>query len=151
MSTRNDIQFAQEFACRVHDGQTYGDKPYRYHLNSVVANVAELYSLDPDYRDLCVIAWLHDVLEDTGVAFSCIQSLFGSCVADAVMSMTRSDEETYGEYIARLCANKLAVKVKLADAMANFQQSTKERNYKRMEKYSGVVHTLSRHLSKEEA
>ena len=151
MSTRNDIQFAEDFAYRAHEGQTYGDRPYRFHLSAVVENVQELYSLDPDYRDLCVVAWLHDVLEDTGVAFSCIQSLFGSSVADAVMAMTRANEETYGEYIARLCANKLAVKVKLADAMANFQQSTKERNYKRMEKYSGVVHTLSRHLYKEEA
>ena len=53
-----------------------------------------------------IAAVLHDVVEDTEVKIGEIEDEFGSIVGDAVNALTRREpDETYFNYIARLCKN----------------------------------------------
>lgn len=61
-----------------------------------------------------VVAWLHDVVEDTPVTVEDVDGAFGSQVSDAVDAITRRTAET-DDYYARVKANSIALTVKAAD------------------------------------
>lgn len=68
-----------------------------------------------------IIAWLHDIVEDTPVTLSQIETVFGRRVAAGVDAMTRRNGESYfGDYLPRLSRNPDAVTVKIADASHNW-------------------------------
>lgn len=50
---------------------------------------------------------------------SMIKLAFGEIVSEAVKALTRNDNETYNEYIDRVCKNPYAVKVKIHDIKHN--------------------------------
>lgn len=103
-----------------HAGQRYAGGPYERHLQDVVDVLAEAGVVDPE---LLAAAWLHDVVEDTGVSREDLAAEFGERVAaivDAVSvrsgrpsSVARPDSWT------RTAATPGAVLVKLADRIAN--------------------------------
>lgn len=71
-----------------------------------------------------IVAYLHDVLEDTDYPEEEIRREFGDAVADAVLLLThkgRLNEAEYLEYIRKLkeSGNKVAINVKIADLMHN--------------------------------
>lgn len=105
---------AREFALRAHGGQKYGDQPYAVHLDDVARTVAELGFTSPVHQ---VVAYLHDVLEDTATSPSELERRFGREVREAVEELTRRGDDP--EYYARMGA--LALAVKLADRLSNIR------------------------------
>lgn len=48
-----------------------------------------------------------------------LENNFGDIISNAVYTLTRKDNETYNEYIDRICKNSYAVKVKIHDIKDN--------------------------------
>ena len=62
------------------------------------------------------LAWLHDLVEDTDLTLRAVEAIFGSDMATDLCALTRREDESYAEYISRVCvASPTAQKVKLAD------------------------------------
>lgn len=112
---------ARAFAVQAHGDQTYGDKPYSFHLDMVAGNLA------PYGEQAQVVGYLHDVVEDTNVTKEAVEEEFGSFVAECVGLLT--DEQganrkerkakTY-EKLSRVSGpTQLALVVKVADRLAN--------------------------------
>lgn len=105
---------AQQISVRAHEGQT--DKagaPYIAHPARVAARVAD----DPDAE---AVAWLHDVIEDTGRSLDDLRAAgMPERVVTAVEAISKRDNEERDAYYNRVAANPLALKVKYADLADN--------------------------------
>ena len=110
------LALANALVAFAHQGQTdKAGEPYEQHLWSVASMVTE-----PDER---IVALLHDILEDTTVTADTIRNLFGDAIADAVIALTRRQDESYMDYIKRVSENPLAATVKIADLKHNMDLS----------------------------
>lgn len=117
------IKDAREFALKAHKNQLYGQKPYIYHLEQVVAILA-------DYgEEAQIIGYLHDTVEDTDTSADEIETRFGKSVAEAVKILTDEPGQTR-EYRKKLTYTKMAkvrgfaevaLIVKAADRLANIR------------------------------
>lgn len=70
------------------------------------------------------VALLHDVIEDTSVTKDDLIGMgFSQDVVDAVVILSRKDNETYAEFINRIAdsKNSSAIKVKVADLEDNME------------------------------
>lgn len=123
------IKKAEEFATLKHKGQMYGDKPYTFHLETVVSILFEhgYEGEDDEENRILVAGWLHDTLEDTETTYKEIEREFGGKIARTVLCVTN---EPGIDRIARLkkTAPKIASEpsaliVKLADRIANSKSS----------------------------
>lgn len=112
---------ARRFAIGAHGGQTYGDRPYAFHLDAV-AEIASAYG-----DEATVVAYLHDTVEDTSVTLDEIARRFGSTVAACVALLTdqpgatrkERKAKTYAKLAAVTGSSRLALVVKAADRLAN--------------------------------
>ena len=99
-----------------------------------------------DEISVCV-ALLHDVVEDTAMTPEALREAgFPQEVVEAVTLLTRPDGMPYLDYVRRIKANPVAVRVKRADLAHNsdrsrFDQMT-EFDYKREEKYLAAMRIL---------
>jgi (p)ppGpp synthase/HD superfamily hydrolase len=112
------------FAADAHQGKRYGRHPYTYHLRAV-RQVCDDFELD---LTSCVVAWLHDTIEDTWVTTVNIVELFGNEVSRRVWALTGvGDTRTLRvqSWHAKLRACPEAAVVKLADRIANVEESAK--------------------------
>lgn len=104
---------AERFATRWHAGQT--DKlgvPYLTHPRRVATRLTS-----PEQK---VVAWLHDVLEDTSATRDDLLAAgFPPDLVAAVEALTRQPGEAEDDYLARVCGSSLAVSVKRADIADN--------------------------------
>lgn len=85
-------------------------------------------------------AMLHDVLEDTPLGIAELAAAgFPAEILEAVACLTRGGDEDYAAYIERVCGNRLAARVKLADLADNMDLNRlpglTERDFKRLERY----------------
>ncbi len=92
-------------------------------------------------------AVLHDVVEDTGWTLDQLrQAGFAEEVVQAVECLTHRDHETYDEFVARVCTNVIASKVKLADLEDNMDmrrlRTLTEKDTQRLHKYHQAWLTL---------
>jgi len=69
--------------------------------------------------DACVVAWLHDVVEDTAIDLSLIDAVFGPTIAASVDALTRRDGEAPSAYYQRVRDDYTALHVKRADIRDN--------------------------------
>jgi (p)ppGpp synthase/HD superfamily hydrolase len=112
---KNQINIASKIARKAHAGQKYGLKPY---FSGHVAKVVERVTSSPDslYGHV-VVAYLHDIVEDTAVTLSDLRDLeFDADIIDAVDIITRrKDAEPYFSYIKYIASKKdsFALLVKL--------------------------------------
>jgi len=105
------LKAAIDVATKAHKGQTdKGGEDYILHPLRV------MYSMETEQE--MTVAVLHDVVEDTPVTLSDLAP-FGIEVVDAVNAISRRKNEGYSAYLDRVAANKLALKVKLADLRDN--------------------------------
>lgn len=123
---RNLVETAQRIAHEAHKGQFRrdGKTPYVYH----VALVA--HKLGDQSRAVIAAAWLHDVLEDSDYTAESLRAEgIPQTVVDAVVAITKMDGigETYGDYLKRVKANKIASKVKVADMLHNLSDAPSRR------------------------
>lgn len=75
-----------------------------------------------DTEVLQIVAWLHDVVEDTPTTLQDLTNMgYDDEVVQAVSLLTRVPPATYDEYINRLIAsrNEIALLVKIADQTDN--------------------------------
>lgn len=109
--TKN-IKKAINIAYNAHMGQN--DKfgiPYIFHP----VHLAELMETE----DECIVAILHDVVEDTDITFEQLEKEFSHRVIEALKLLTHDKKEPYEEYIINLKDDYIAKKVKLADLKHN--------------------------------
>lgn len=126
-------------AYEAHKNQT--DKsgvPYIYHP----IHVAEQMNTENE----CIIALLHDVVEDTNVTFKQLEEVFSKEIIDILKLLTREENIEYDEYIKRIKNNSIACKVKIADLTHNLDKTrldfVTEVDVKRNEKYKKALQIL---------
>lgn len=139
MNNNSLIKKAKALAEDAHKEQKYGNKPYMYHINQVV-QYAQTYGDEAE-----VIAYLHDVVEDTSVTRQCIAEHFGETICHCVDILTDPDIECRAERKAishKKLANvdhtspqRLALIVKAADRLANTQSCLENLRLDKLAKY----------------
>ncbi len=115
---------ARLFAIAKHKDQKYGEHPYIYHLDMV----AGILPMPGNY---VVLAYLHDILEDTDTTFEELAQEFGEEIAIKVQLLTDPDAPTRKErkellhtVLGALGDDHLDVlMVKIADRLVNVQES----------------------------
>ena len=107
---------AMKLAYDSHAGQLdAGGTPYIFHPY----HLAE--QMDTEKR-VC-IALLHDVVEDTHVTLKQIQERFPAEIAGPVALLTHDPKENYYDYIKKVCADRDACFVKIADLLHNMTEA----------------------------
>lgn len=112
--------------------------PYIYHPIHVAEQM--------DTENECIIALLHDVVEDTNVTFKQLEQVFSKEIIDILKLLTREENIEYDEYIKRIKNNSIACKVKIADLTHNLDKTrldfVTEVDVKRNEKYKKALQIL---------
>lgn len=112
--------------------------PYIYHPIHVAEQM--------DTENECIIALLHDVVEDTNVTFKQLEEVFSKEIIDILKLLTREENIEYDEYIKRIKNNSIACKVKIADLTHNLDKTRldfiAEVDVKRNEKYKKALQIL---------
>lgn len=121
------IERAAEFARVAHESinqrRKYTNEPYIVHP----AKVASIVSTVTDDEAMICAAWLHDVVEDTPVTLSDIESEFGGDVAYLVDGLTNVSRPDDGNRETRVAMDREHIAntdsrtktIKLADLIAN--------------------------------
>jgi len=121
---------AREFAIAAHGEQKYGGHSYSVHLDAVAEIATE-------YGELAIVlAYLHDVVEDTDVTLNDIDKEFGEFVSICVALLTdepgRNRKERKAKTYEKLAKvngdTELALVVKTADRLANMRSCLAEQN-----------------------
>ena len=130
---------ARAFAVEAHGAQRYGEHPYAYHLDAV-AELARPYGTEAR-----VVAYLHDVAEDTAVELERVREAFGELVAQCVALVTDAPGANRAERKALTNAKlakvegpaRLALVVKAADRLANLHMCVASGSTSKLEMYRG--------------
>ena len=98
--------------------------------------------MDDEYSTVCAL--LHDVVEDSDVSFDdLINDEYPIEIIDALKLLTHNSDDDYFDYVRKVCTNKLALKVKIADLKHNSDLSRldviDEWDLKRQEKYKKAL------------
>jgi (p)ppGpp synthase/HD superfamily hydrolase len=137
------VKKAYEFAKAKHAGQKYAEHDYfDYHICGVVN------MLDDSVSDECkVIAYLHDTFEDTDTTYPELAQAFGSIIARAIAVLTKSNDESYEQYIIDILNDRddEVIAVKLADLNFNIHQPT-DKQIVRYEKERIEKYKLARYI-----
>lgn len=151
------IKLAYSLAEKSHKGQLYGTHDYfQYHILAVERDVIHsLGNKDIDihtkheYDIYSIVAYLHDIVEDTSVTFDEIELLFGTAVCHAVTAITKRKSENYTDYLSRVYENEIARRVKYYDILFNLHntvqcltQEVNDRNLRRYNKYMQALKYL---------
>ena len=101
-----------------------------------------------DTEEECIVALLHDVVEDTEVTFEELEKDFSKTIIDALKLLTHDKDTDYFEYIKKIKSNPLAKKVKLADLKHNSDETRleniTEKYITRNKKYVKAIKILSK-------
>lgn len=129
----NLVNRAREFATTAHNAvnqkRNYTGEPYIKHPEAVVALVSSV----PHTPEMLAAAWLHDVVEDTGIPIEEIEEEFGPQVAELVGWLTDVSKRTDGNRAVRKAIDRQhtasappqAKTIKLADLIDNTKTVTK--------------------------
>lgn len=95
-----------------------------------------------------ILAVLHDVVEDTAVTLTQLQTMgFPDPILAALDALTHRPGESYDDYVTRLGTNPLAIPIKLADLEDNMDlrrlERLTDREWERMQRYLRVWRVLS--------
>jgi len=123
MLTERARIFATAAHAAVAQLRKYTNEPYIVHP----AEVASIVSSVPHTEEQIAAAWLHDVVEDTGVTIEIIRAEFGEKVADLVGWLTDVSRPEQGNRATRKAIDRAhtamapaeAQTVKLADLISN--------------------------------
>lgn len=96
----------------------------------------------------CVVALLHDVVEDTNVTFKQLEKEFSSDIIDILKLLTHDKKIDYMKYIEKLKSNSIAKKVKIVDVKHNLDETRLEKITKedilRRNKYKKALEYLEK-------
>ncbi len=136
---------AWNFASAIHNGQKLpgSDIPYINHLGLVAMEASAVIANhdieNPNVLILCAL--LHDSIEDTSTTYKDIEKIFGSEIADGVLSLTKNKDlpskaEQMQDSINRIKKQPKAVwMVKLCDRITNLQPPPNHWNKEKIAKY----------------
>ncbi len=136
---------AWNFASAIHNGQKLpgSDIPYINHLGLVAMEASAVIANhdieNPNVLVLCAL--LHDSIEDTSTTYKDIEEIFGSEIADGVLSLTKNKDlpskaEQMQDSINRIKKQPKAVwMVKLCDRITNLQPPPNHWNKEKIAKY----------------
>lgn len=114
--------------------------PYIYHPTHLAEQM--------DTETECIVALLHDVVEDTEVTFQELEKDFSKEVIESIRLLTHGDDVNYMEYIKELSQNPIAKKVKIADLLHNSDETRLEKitikDVARREKYKKALEFLQK-------
>lgn len=138
----SDLDKALEIACKAHIGQI--DKaghPYILHPLRLM--------LRCETEKERIAALLHDVVEDSDYTLDDLRAAgFGEEIVEAVDCLSRRQDESYDEFIARAAANSLAKRVKIKDIQDNLDLTRiavlSENDLKRIARYHKALAFLQR-------
>ena len=105
-------RLASKIAYKAHEGQA--DKagvPYIFHPIHIAEQM--------DSEESCVVALLHDVIEDSDITLEILSKYFNDDIIAALRVLTKKENDDYVMYIKRVKTNKLAAKVKIKDLEHN--------------------------------
>ena len=114
---------AMKIAFEAHNNQV--DKagiPYVYHP----IHLAEQMETEEE----CIVALLHDTVEDTDITFEFLETQFDKPIIQALRLLTHENKLNnveYIEYIEKIKDNPIAKKVKLADLYHNSDEQGKRK------------------------
>ena len=112
--------------------------PYIYHPIHLAENM--------DSEIACVVALLHDVVEDTDITMEELEKTFPREVIEILKLLTHDKKVDYMEYIKRIKENEIARKVKIEDILHNADEtrwdSITEEDIIRREKYKKALEFL---------
>lgn len=143
------LQKAWQWASLHHDGQRYSTPdpeitlPYLSHIGAVVLELSQALREEPSKEaelSLCC-AILHDILEDTAVGYTELETQFGERVAQGVQALSKNaalpdKKSQMQDSLQRILRQPRAVwKVKLADRIANMGTPPAHWNQKKQEAY----------------
>lgn len=135
-----DLKDAKKLAKEKFKGMTdkAGKDYFEGHLTSVAENTTTIQGE--------IVAYLHDIIEDTDVKYEELLEMFGHQIALAVDYLTHRKDEDYFDYVRKIKNNRLATEVKKADLKNNMDLSRlseiKEKDKKRLEKYKKAYKIL---------
>lgn len=121
------VEHARMFAHGAHFAvgqlRKYTNEPYIVHPFEVASIVATV----PHTEEMLAAAWLHDVVEDTGVTLDQVHLMFGADVAKLVFWLTDASKPEDGNRATRKAIDRAhmaaapaeAQTVKLADLISN--------------------------------
>lgn len=138
------LEKARVLAAKAHKGQVdKGGQPYILHPERVMQQCETMEEK--------IVAMLHDVIEDTEITAEELRKEgFSEAMIEAVSCLTHRDGEDYMDYVDRICENKLAAKVKLADLTDNMNISRiphpTEKDFARVEKYQKAKERIEQAL-----
>ena len=123
------IDEARYLAISAHANR-YGEQPYFYHLEHVVAVLKYFGYGDSVY---IIAGYLHDTIEDAALSYNKIKTRFGKEVAEIVLACTdpidlRNRKEKKRAVYRKLSGFHKAIIVKLADRIANVENSIITKN-----------------------
>ncbi len=125
---------------KYHNGQF--DKsglPYVFHPFTVAFNMKD--------EETCIVALLHDIVEDTACTFEELETLFSNEIVNAIKLMTHDPNEDYFSYIEKISTNRIASLVKISDLKHNSDKSRlnniTKKDINRIEKYRKALEILS--------
>ena len=127
------LEKAMILAAKGHMGQQdKGGHPYILHPVRVMLQCKTIEEK--------TVAMLHDLLEDTDITAEDLKKEgFPEHIVAAVCCLTKTAGEDYMDYIERICQNKLAARVKLADLTDNMDLNRlpglTPKDFQRLEKY----------------
>ncbi len=133
-------------ALDAHRGQyDKGGLPYIMHPLHVAESM--------ETEDECVVALLHDVLEDTEIIVSDLQEWgITERQIEALRLLCHDESVPYLEYIQKLMSDPIAVKVKIADLRHNSDltrlTTITEEDRKRVELYKEALQLLQQEIVK---
>ena len=139
------IEEARRLAMEFHDGQV--DKAgveYIKHPDYVAEHV------ETDAEK--IVAYLHDILEDTECPRATIKKMFGDEILEAVIAMTHIKGEDYFDYVRRAAQNPISRNVKKADLTHNMMieriPNPTRKDYQRLEKYKKALQIIEESMKK---
>ncbi|WYN05106.1 metal-dependent phosphohydrolase [Pseudomonas phage UNO-G1W1] len=142
MTPRQMINKIADWATEKHQGQRYGAHAYDYHLAQVAGFARNRNDGKAKATIIEMVAWLHDVIEDTPVTYEQLLKEFGWEIAYPVLLLTKKEGQTYEEYMSLILLNDVAREVKTCDTMANLTNSMAGNIEKNILKYSRQLHIL---------
>ncbi len=131
MNIQEQLAKAEIVARKAHEGQYRRDgvTPYIKHVEAVVSRVST-----PQEK---IVAWLHDVIEDTNVTKEDLLDMgFDGQIVKAVVLLTKTEGYDLQKYLEAIKANPLAKMVKVADMRSNLADSPTK---KQIERYSNGI------------
>ena len=113
--------------------------PYIYHP----IHLAEQMETEEE----CIVAILHDTVEDTNVTFEQLEREFSQPIIEALKLLTHDKSVPYMEYVMKIKDNPIAKKVKLTDLRHNSDETRldvlTDKDKQRIEKYKKAIELLS--------